>query len=324
MVGTLSEQEENNELVDELEEKQFKLNSLTRKLSEKEEEYKTLKQNINDLTMEQNELTKKNESLTQEYEKRQMDLTMLNDNVKEKTHLLDELRSNLSSLNKEIDERKASLSQEIEDAEVAKKKIEGLQAENESIKLSIDKHKAELEQASNLLAVREDEIKLLNEQLERKEERKKEVTEKIQECNNDLHDLERQKEEYEDLFRKYRVELSGNYQFLIGIESMLEDLKGILENLVAHKVLQENFVAINDNLMSSLRNYIQSFTAELTRREEEIQAVTDKFGKLEKEYTKFSTMQEEIENLIIQSQKISRKLKEAVENHDNEKINQED
>jgi flagellar motility protein MotE (MotC chaperone) len=105
---------------------------------------------------------------------------------------------------------------------------------------------------------------------------------------------------------------------------MLEDLKGILDQLVEHKVLEENFAAINENLMSSLRSYIQSFNAELTRREEEIQAVTDKFGKLEKEYTKVYTIREEIENLILQSQKISRKLKETVENHDNEKINQED
>jgi len=116
------------------------------------------------------------------------------------------------------------------------------------------------------------------------------------------------------------VQLTGKHQFLIGIESMLQDLKDILEIMINKRVLKNNFLSLNESIMTTLQNYIKSFQTEFQKGKEQIQVISEKFGNMEKEYDKLFTIREEIEHLILQSQKISRKLKETIEDQETEDV----
>ncbi|MHA2036053.1 MAG: hypothetical protein ACW972_02500 [Promethearchaeota archaeon] len=301
------------------------ISGLEEKYDRKTEEMNNLDERLNitqeskdNLEQEYKELLRNNEQLIKTYESRQVDLIVLTDSVKEKVASQEELRNKNTKLNQDIQDGEATLDKQKENSEALEKKLKSLQAENETFKFFISKNKSELEHTNIEIDAKEEEKKLLTEQIEKKERRIKEVEQRIKDYHEGFPEMEKQRETYEELLAKYKVQLADKQQQLIEIESRIQDLDEDLNSLDEQINSKQNLIDANEKRFEDLKKDIETSNIEHIEREERLDALTEKLKHMDSEHGKLVKAKEAIETSTNDSKLILQQLKEELENQEKE------
>ena len=331
MVNMVSKKGKDSKSKEEIPEEEEKITNLEEKISnleeeieskiekkEKlEEEIKESKNKLKKVNDQCEERSKKREELNKEYENRQVDLTVLNEKVKEKASQIDESRSIITELKKDIEDKKRDQKRQIDDAESIGKKIHSLQAENKAIILKIENNKSELEHSNNLIDVKEEELKLLKDQIEKKELMKKTIDKQIEINRNEFQKMEKQKQDYKEIIDKNLAQLIEKQQVINEIDFKIQVLNGILDSLMGNKIKKEKIIRLNEQMMSNFKKHIDSLNTEYKQRENMFDIVIDKLLKLESEYDNILQEKEKIEKCVNNSQEIHQQLEAILGKEDN-------
>ncbi len=335
-----------SELSIEIKESQIKLDALNKKIDDKEEylavigetistledkynrkneEMNNLDERLNitkeskeNLDQEYKELLRNNEQLILTYESRQVDLIVLTDSVKEKIASQEELRNKTSKLNQEIQGHEINLEKQREESEALEKKLRSQRAENETLKITISKNKIELEHSNIEIDAKEEEKKLLAEQIEKKERRIKEIGQKFEEYHDGFPEMERQRETYEELLSKYKIQLTDKQQQLIEIESRIQEVDQTVESLDEQLSSKQNLIDANETRVEDLKKDIQTSNTEYIEREQRLEALTEKLSHMEIEHGKLVKAKEAIDSSTNDSKIILLQLKEELKNQEKE------
>ncbi len=293
-------------------------NRKTEEMNNIEERFNITKESKGNLDEDYKELLKNNEQLIKTFETRQVDLIVLTDSVKEKIASQDELRTKIGKMNKEIQNNEDLLEKQREENEALDKKLKSQRAENETLRASITKSKIELEHSNTEIEAKEEEKKLLSEQIDKKERRIKEVNQKIQEYHAGFPEMEKQRETYEELLIKYKIQLSDKQQQLIEIESRIQEVKETFENLNDRLNVKENLIEVNEKRIDDLKLNIETSNTEYFEREQRLGALTEKFKHMKADHEKLIKSKEAIESSTNDSRIILQKLKLELENQEKE------
>ena len=161
-------------------------------------------------------------------------------------------------------------------------------------------------------------MKLLNEQLEKKENRVKEVDALVKEHHDGFPEMEKQKLTYIELLEKYKVQLTEKQQDMIGIESRIQALNETLETLVEQSSKKEELIEVSEKRLSDIKNAIESSTKEYSEREERLVAITEKIDGFQDEYDNMVKTKEVIEVSINDSRELFQKLKDELDAQEKE------
>ena len=295
-----------------------KYNKKTEEMNNLDERLQITKESKESLEGEYKELLRNNEQLVKTYESRQVDLIVLTDSVKEKVTTQDELRNSISKLNQEIQENEIKLDKQREESEALEKKLKSQRAENETLRVSISKNKSEVEHSNNEIEAKEEEKNLLTEQIEKKEIRIKEIEQRIQEYHEGFPEMEKQREIYEELLAKYKVQLTDKQQQLIDIESRIQEVNDTAENLNAQLSKKESLIEANEKRMEDLKQKIETTNMEYLERQERLNAVTEKMKQMVTDHEKLVKAKDAIENSTNDSRLILQQLKAELESQEKE------
>ena len=295
-----------------------KYNHKTEDMSNLEERFSIQKGSKENLEEEYKELLKNNEQLIKTYETRQVDLIVLTDSVKEKVALQGELRTKIGKMNQEIQDNEDKLDKQREESEALDKKLKSQQAENETLKVSIGKNKIELEHSNTVIEAKEEEKKLLTEQVDKKERRIKDVDQRIQEYQQGFPEMEKQRETYEELLTKYKIQLSDKQQQLIEIESRIQEITVNVNSLNEQISVKENLIEVNEKRYDDLKLDIDISNTEYFEREQRLEAITEKLKHMEAEHEKLIKAKDAIETSTNDSRVILQKLKLELDNQEKE------
>lgn len=295
-----------------------KYNHKTDDMSNLEERYNITRESKDNLEEDYKELLKNNEQLIKTYETRQVDLIVLTDSVKEKIAAQDELRFEIAKMKQAIRDDEALVEKQREEAEALDKKLKSQRAENETLRVSIGKNKSELEHSNTEIETKEEEKKLLTEQIDKKERRIKEVERKIQEYNEGFPEMEKQRETYEELLAKYKIQLSDKQQQLIEIESRVQEVNENKESLNEQINVKQNLIEINEKRFEDLKLDIETSNTEYNEREIRLEALTEKLKHMNSDHEKILKAKEAIESSTNDSRAIFQKLKLELDNQEKE------
>jgi chromosome segregation ATPase len=169
-----------------------------------------------------------------------------------------------------------------------------------------------------LIDAKEDELKLLNEQLEKREVRLRDLEELGKQYNKGFPEMEKQKDTYIELLEKYKVQLTDKQQKLIGIESRIQELKSSLGSLEEQIINKENLIEVSEKRLEDIKNAIGISTNEYNEREKRLIALTEKIDHVKPEFEKLVKTKEVIEKSISDSRSIFQKLKADLETQEKE------
>lgn len=293
-------------------------NRKTDEMNNLEERFNITKESKENLEIDYKELLKNNEQLVKTYETRQVDLIVLTDSVKEKISSQDELRTILTKMRQEIQDNEDLLEKQREEAEALEKKLKSQQAEADTLKVTIGKNKIELDHSNNEIEAKEEEKKLLTEQVDKKERRIKEIERRIQEYNEGFPEMETQRETYEELLAKYKIQLTDKQQQLIEIESRIQEVNDTTESLNEQITVKENLIGVNEKRIEELKLDIETSNTEYFEREQRLDALTAKLQFKEVEHEKLVKSKDSIESSTNDSRIILQKLKLELENQEKE------
>jgi len=295
-----------------------KYNRKTEEMSNLDERFNITKESKDNLEQEYKELLRNNEQLIKTYESRQVDLIVLTDSVKEKIAAQDELRNKTAKLNQEIRDWDVKLEKQREDSEALEKKLKSQRAENDTIKITISKNKIELEHSNTEIDAKEEEKELLTEQIEKKERRIKEVEQRVEEFHDGFPEMEKQRETYEELLAKYKIQLTDKQQQLIEIESRIQDV-GAIENSLDEQInSKQNLIDANEKRVEDLKQDIEVSRTEHIEIEQRLEALKEKLTHMETEHGKLVKAKDAIESTTNDSKIILQRLKDELENQEKE------
>ncbi|MHA1932960.1 MAG: hypothetical protein ACW96X_10490, partial [Promethearchaeota archaeon] len=176
----------------------------------------------------------------------------------------------------------------------------------------------ELEHSNTEIDAKEEEKKLLTEQIEKKERRIKEVEQRIKDYHEGFPEMEKQRETYEELLSKYKVQLTDKQQQLIEIESRIQDVSETVNSLDEQINTKQNLIDANEKRVEDLKQDIETSSTEYIEIEQRLEALTEKFQHMETEHGKLVRAKEAIENSTNDSKLILQQLKEELENQEKE------
>jgi chromosome segregation ATPase len=130
--------------------------------------------------------------------------------------------------------------------------------------------------------------------------------------------MEKQKETYEELLAKYKIQLTDKQQQMIEIESRIQELNSQANVLIEQIIAKENLIDANEKRITELKQDIETSSMEYTEREQRLQSLTEKLKVLESDHEKLSKAKEAIENSTNDSRAILQKLKIELENQEKE------
>ena len=191
-------------------------------------------------------------------------------------------------------------------------------AENETLRFYLNKNKVELEHSNSEIEAKEEERKLLTEQIEKKEIRIKEIEQKLEEYHDGFPEMERQRETYEELLAKYKIQLADKQQQLIDMESRIQELKEATESLDEQTNTKQSLIDANEKRIEDLKQDIETSNIEYLEREERLDALTEKLTRMESDHEKLIKAKEAIESSTNDSRVILQQLKEELENQEKE------
>jgi len=283
-----------------------------------EERFEIITESKNTLDEEYKELLKNNEQLVNTFETRQVDLIVLTDGVKEKISNQEELRGKLAKLNQEIQEKESFHERQGEVAEALEKKIKSLTAENETLKVSIGKNKFELDHTNNEIEVKEEEKKLLSEQIDKNETRLKIIEKNIEDYKDGFPEMEKQRETYEELIAKYKIQHSEKQELLMDIESKIQQHTDIIASIDEQILSKENLIKANETRLQDIKKNIDTFNLEYVEREERMNSLNDKLEYMNEEHDKLASSKEVIDQSTNDAKQLLQKLKLELETQEEE------
>ncbi|HEC40585.1 MAG TPA: hypothetical protein ENI29_20245 [bacterium] len=130
--------------------------------------------------------------------------------------------------------------------------------------------------------------------------------------------MEKQRETYEELLIKYKIQLSDKQQQLIEIESRIQEVKETFENLNDRLNVKENLIEVNEKRIDDLKLNIETSNTEYFEREQRLGALTEKFKHMKADHEKLIKSKEAIESSTNDSRIILQKLKLELENQEKE------
>ncbi|XP_070496865.1 restin homolog isoform X3 [Chironomus tepperi] len=273
----------------------------------------------------------------QEVQEEQVDLVTRKEEYKNKAAMLEEQISDLRQRRASLDEK---LKIEKKESEILKTesdtKIFDMQEKLNELNQSIAKKDYEKEEVVKRLQQREDDIKILNEQI--KEEKNKLLDE--------IDSIQRQVKSKEDEITKMANECASKDELLADLRNNMENLKSCLNTVNVEKtsstnIIEElnNTISARDYTVSELNMKIQQIEASLADKDDQLKNVYSLKTRIETESKmKIDDLMEQINILedvkhqevgemaaklsMIESQ-MSIYRTESVMSKDNEKINQE-
>ncbi len=295
-----------------------KYNRKTEDINNLEERLEITNESKGNLDEDYKELLRNNEQLIKTYETRQVDLIVLTDSVKEKVAIQDELRTKIAKMNQEFQDKEDLLERQREEAEALEKKLKSQHAESETLRISIGKNRIELDHSNTEIEAKEEEKKLLTEQIDKKERRIKETERKIKEYHEGFPEMEKQRETYEELLAKYKIQLSDKQKQLIEIESRIQEVNNKLDSFNDQINVKVNLVEIYEKRIEDLKLDIETSNTEYFEREQRLNALTEKLKQKEADHEKLMKAKESIESSTNDSRVILQKLKLELENQEKE------
>ncbi len=130
--------------------------------------------------------------------------------------------------------------------------------------------------------------------------------------------MEKQRETYEELLAKYKVQLTDKQQQLIEIESRIQELNDNANNLIEQIITKENLIEANEKRIEDLKKDIESTNTEYIAVEERLEAITEKLKHKEQEHEKLTKAKEAIESSTNDARLILQKLKIELESQEKE------
>ena len=130
--------------------------------------------------------------------------------------------------------------------------------------------------------------------------------------------MEKQRETYEELLAKYKVQLADKQQQLIDIESRIQELKESTESFDEQVSAKQNLIDANEIRIEDLKKDIETSNTEYLEREERLNAVTEKLQRMESDHEKLRKAKETIDGSTNDSRIILQQLKEELENQEKE------
>lgn len=297
---------------------QQRYNRKTEELQNLEERMEIIEESKEKMEIEYQELLKNNEQLVKTYETRQVDLIVLTDSVKEKVALQDELRTKIAKQNQLIQDNESLLDRQKEDATALEMKIKSQTAENETLKVSIGKNRFELDHSNNEIEAKDEEKKNLNEQIEKKEQRIRIIEQQIEDFKQGFPEMEKQTTTYEELLAKYKVQLSEKQQDLIKIESRIQELNATYISIQEQIANKEDLLEVNEKHLQDIKQNIESTNSEYIEREERINSLSEKLEYMQNEHDKLIKAKEVIDESTNAYRAVLQKLKIELDNQENE------
>jgi chromosome segregation ATPase len=256
------------------------------------DEINDFEQVLQNLQLRNKELQEKNEALSKDYKKRERDLEVLDEIVKERTSNLEELRSEKETLKETISELKSSVQKYQEEEESHQKRIESLQAEKKALKNSIEKIKTEVDHANNLIEKKESEIKLLADQIESKQKSKDDLNHHIEQLHLEMNKAEERKKEIMNEIQEFRKSLIPKKENVLSTEVYINDFIQSLDSLQEQKLNRANFLKMNGQLLTQLQSYIEFMQKLQSEKEHEIQDLEKQFDNLDAEFAKLKEIKD--------------------------------
>jgi chromosome segregation ATPase len=130
--------------------------------------------------------------------------------------------------------------------------------------------------------------------------------------------MERQRETYEELLAKYKIQLSDKQQQLIEIESHIQEVNETVESMEEQLSSKQNLVDANEKRVEDLKKDIEISNTEYIEREQRLEALTEKLHQVEIDHGKLVKAKEAIEISTNDSKTIFLQLKEELENQEKE------
>ena len=305
-------------LQEEIDNLQQRYNRNTEDLQNLEERMEIIQESKENMEIEFQDLLKNNEQLVKTYETRQVDLIVLTDSVKEKVSLQDELRTKIAKQNQAIQDNEYLLDRQREDAITLEKKIKSQTAENETLKVSIGKNRFELDHSNNEIEAKDEEKKNLNEQIEKKEQRIRIIEQQLEDYKQGFPEMEKQTKTYEELLAKYKIQLSEKQQDLITLESRIQEMNGTYISIQEQIANKDNLLEVNEKRLQDIKQNIESTNSEYFEREERLNSLSEKLEYSQNEHDKLIKAKEIIDESTKHSRVVLQKLKIELDNQENE------
>jgi len=305
-------------LQEEIDNIQQRYNRKTEELQNLEERMEIIEESKENMEIEYQELLKNNEQLVKTYETRQVDLIVLTDSVKEKVSLQDELRTKIAKQNQIIQEGEYLIDRQREDAISLEMKIKSQTAENETLKVSIGKNRFELDHSNNEIEAKDEEKKNLNEQIEKKEQRIRIIEQQIEDYKQGFPEMEKQTTTYEELLAKYKVQLSEKQQDLITLESRIQELNATYISIQEQIANKDNLLEVNEKRLQDIKENIESTNSEYFEREERLNSLSEKLEYMQNEHDKLIKAKEVIDESTNASRAVLQKLRIELDNQETE------
>ena len=130
--------------------------------------------------------------------------------------------------------------------------------------------------------------------------------------------VEKQRETYEELLTKYKIQLSDKQQQLIEIESRIQEITVNVNSLNEQISVKENLIEVNEKRYDDLKLDIDISNTEHFEREQRLEAITEKLKHMEAEHEKLIKAKDAIETSTNDSRVILQKLKLELDNQEKE------
>ena len=140
----------------------------------------------------------------------------------------------------------------------------------------------------------------------------------IEDYKEGFPEMEKQRETYEELLAKYKIQLADKQQQMIEIESRIQELNDSANSLIEQIIAKENLIEANEKRVTELKNDIETSNTEYVEREKRLEALTEKLTRIETDHEKLSKAKEAIESSTNDSRAILQKLKVELENQEKE------
>ena len=130
--------------------------------------------------------------------------------------------------------------------------------------------------------------------------------------------MEEQRETYEELLAKYKVQLSEKQQQLIEMESKIQSLNETSDTIESQIEKQKDLIEVNEKRLEDLKASIENTNKEYIEREERLNSLSEKFEDMQKENEKLVKSKELIDESTNDAKALLQKLKTELENQEEE------
>ncbi|MFX1354165.1 MAG: hypothetical protein ACFFGP_09415, partial [Promethearchaeota archaeon] len=149
-------------------------------------------------------------------------------------------------------------------------------------------------------------------------QRIKTIEQQIEDYKQGFPEMEKQRQTYEELFAKYKVQLTEKQQQLIDSESKIQDLTESMASFDEQISKKEELIEANEKRLDDLKKNIDATNTEYIEREERLNSLTEKLDFMQAEHDKLSKAKEVIEKSTNESKALLQKLKIELENQEEE------